>query len=94
MITKTNFCSTTIHEYDEIYGKEGLRIVVSIQEENLVGPPQRTQFNVITEFYGKGQVSPRFILEDNKPSEKHEDAHKRFVAQKEALSIYKDSQIL
>ncbi len=92
MITKTNFCSTGIHDYDEIYGKDGLRIVVSIQEENLVG--STTQFNVITEFFGKGQVSPRFIIEDDKPSKTYEEAHKRFMAQKEALSIFKESKIL
>lgn len=94
MITKPNFLSSNTLEYDEIYGKNGLRILVSIQEERLVSEPVRTQYNVVVEFYGKGQVSPRFILEDNNPSERHEDAHKRFVAQREALSVYKDSKIL
>lgn len=93
MITKVNFCSASIHDYDEIYGKEGLRIVVSIQEEALVGVAN-SQFNVITKFFGKGQVSPRFMIEDDKPSKTYEDAHKRFVAQKKALSIYRDSKIL
>jgi hypothetical protein len=93
MITKSNFCGTGIHDYDTIYGREGLRIVICIQEENLVGA-DNPQFNVITEFFGKGQVSPRFIIEDDKPSKTYEEAHKRFMAQKMALSIYKDSKIL
>jgi hypothetical protein len=92
-ITKHNICGNSTLDIEEIYGKEGLRIIISIEEMTLINP-QRKRYNILTIFYGKGQISPRFILEDHNPSNEYEDAHKRFMAQIKALSIYKESQIL